>query len=125
MGGPSPQQRRGSGRTWRAPTTRDFLRNLQWRARLGEVYAVTGQCDRADILVRSAAPGDERWVRLYTYPVLGLRAMREAGLLPMERVDAVPGFDVEAELYKTEASRQRWGEELEFWRLLVASDTAE
>lgn len=120
-GGPSPQQPRGRGkRKWRAATTQDFLRNLRWRAQFGQLYAVV-PCngDQADILVPSVAPGEDRLVRMWLYPVLGLRAMRESGLLPMERVAFIPGFDVEAELYRGEGSRKWWGEDPEFWRLDV------
>lgn len=112
----SPLQRRGTGRAWYAPTTQDFIRLLRFRAQAGEIYAVVGEHTRADILVRSIDTGEDRWVRGWTYPAEGLRAMKESGLLPMTRVDAVPGFDPET-LQQTAADRRRFGPDPEFWRI--------
>lgn len=112
----SPLQRRGISRTWTDPTTADFIRLLRFRAQAGEIYAVAGEHDRADILVRSLDTGPDRWVRGWTYPVLGLRAMDEAGLLSVEQVAYVPDFDPEV-LQKTEADRRRFGPEPEFYRI--------
>lgn len=115
--GASPMQRRGIGRTWRAPTTRDFLRALRWRARFGGVYAILGDHDRADIVVRSIR-GEDRWIRMYTYPKAGLAAMAEAGLLSMSEVPEIPGFD-ESLIRGTEADQRRFGADPSFWRVEV------
>lgn len=120
--GASPLQRRGISRTWRAPTTRDFIRVLRWRAQFGATYAIIGDHDRADILVRSADEPD-RWLRLYTYPKLGLTVMAEAGLLSMSEVRPgdIDGFDEES-LRATEADCRRFGECPSFWRIEVPDD---
>jgi hypothetical protein len=116
----SPLQRRGTSRAWYAPTTRDFIRLLRFRAQAGEIYAVIGEHSRADILVRSIDTGPDRWVRGWTYPADGLRAMKESGLLSMVQVDAIPDFDPES-IQQTEADRRRFGPDPEFWRIELPS----
>jgi hypothetical protein len=120
--GASPMQRRGISRTWHAPTTRDFLRALRWRSQFGRVYAIIGDHDRADIMVRSL-DWPERWLRLYTYPKVGLAAMGDAGLLSMREVRAseIPGFDPES-IQATEADRARFGPDPAFWLIEVPDD---
>ena len=112
----SPMQKLGGARTWRAPTTRDFLRQLRRRAQFKGAYAIFGDFgshDRADIIVW-AVEGD-RWVVVWTYPALGLRAMRESGMLIAEEVDRIPGFDL-AEY----AERAKAVPDPAIWRLEVA-----
>lgn len=84
-GSASPLQKRGIARTWYTPDTRDFLRLLRWRAQAGDIYAIAGDHDRADILVRSMDGGEDRWIRAYTYPVIGLRAMARPACCPSRR----------------------------------------
>lgn len=118
----SPLQRRGISRTWYAPTTQDFVKLLRFRRQAGEIYAIIGEHDRADIVVRTIDTGPDRWTRGWTYPVLGLRAAAECGFIIMEQVPEIPGFDPEV-LQRTEASRLRYGDDPEYWRIeLPASD---
>lgn len=117
----SPLQRRGISRTWHAPTTQDFIRLLRFRAQAGEIYAIIGEHDRADIMARSIDTGPDRWIRGWTYPVLGLRAMDESGFIIMEQVPEIPGFDPE-DLQRTEAGQRRYGTDPEFWRIKLPDD---
>jgi hypothetical protein len=116
----SPLQRRGISRSWYAPTTQDFIRLLRFRAQAGEIYAVIGEHPGAEILVRSIDDKEDRWVRGWTYPSDGLRAMKESGLLSMEQVDAVPGFDP-GSIQQTEADQRRFGPDPEYWRIELPS----
>jgi hypothetical protein len=120
-GSASPLQKRGTSRTWYTPDTRDFIRLLRYRAQAGGIYAIIGDHDRADILVRSLDEKPDRWIRAYTYPKIGLRAMHESGLLSMAEVMAIPDFDP-LTLEGTEADRRRFGELPEFWKIEVPDD---
>lgn len=80
-------------RAWRAPTTQDFLRQLSRRLAVGPAYAVfPDDWERAEIFVRTL--DDDRWTSKWFYPVLGLRAMGEAGLLEVKEETDIPGFDM-------------------------------
>jgi len=117
----SPLQRRGISRTWYAPTVQDLIRLLRYRAQAGEIYAIIGDNDRADIMVRSMDARPDRWLRAYTYPKVGLHAVAESGLIAMEEVMSVPGFDPDT-LQQTAADRNRFGPSPEFWRITVPDD---
>ena len=89
--GASSLQRRG-GPTWRAPSVKDFLRQLAWWMEFGDVYAITGDGDRAAIICPRISNGDAREWKL-SYTRLGLDLLVQMGRITMEDVGEIPGFE--------------------------------
>lgn len=114
----SPFQMHSRGRTWRAPTLRDFLRQLAWRLNVGPVYAVLplDEDRRADIIVPHAT--EDRMFCLWTYPGIGLRAMEESGFITMTDVPEIPGYEFER-IISQDGAIDRFGEIPEIRRLAI------